>query len=468
MTPRRRQPRREPGKGKQQERLTPQQEQVKQELNARLNDMLLSGMNIEEIARMLGAEKYLYQKTRKGQTAAGLNAQNYLNTEARKAQPVKLPEHTTKLRDTILPPDEQEIITGSGEGWKEREIIPRTEYMQELLTELELDYDLIDGTNTENMMRSLSYKGFVIPDAGKIVMINDEEDQATYIIHELEEGADPTELVKKFKKSFWRRHPELASVVKWVGERGTPSEEWKNQIVFELQNSPEVIEEEPKQPETEYEYAPKGWLTRNAASLKLLGRRYAYRLVKLAETYRDEHPEWFEYYLTDNNRPREHLAPALLEIMEPQLTKEIKIAPDDCMTIGALHNDTGIQHSRIKEFVEPFRESHPKWFEFYGTVLPSTAVREDEYLLPALIERVYKHFGPEIEAKKREVPTEWITLKDLAEALGLHIESVRNRFLRLKDHYSDDCMRSPAGKRMSITWYISPAFAEAIKNYGKK
>ncbi|MFH1425842.1 MAG: hypothetical protein ABIG66_00200 [Candidatus Kerfeldbacteria bacterium] len=224
--------------------LTPEQIEKALEIRGRLTQMQMVGVGPAEIARMLDAEAFLYSmgnKTRAHSAVLGFDPVAYAEAEARKPKPARLPEHTTKLKVPLMPPDKQEIKTGSGEGWKDREIILRTQYMQELLTELEIDYDLIDGTNTEEMMRSLSYKGFVIKDSGKIVMVNDEEGEATYVIHSIQEDEESEDVVKKFRKSYWRRHPELATYVEWEKEKGMKPEEWKAIVAEHLRYTEEDL-----------------------------------------------------------------------------------------------------------------------------------------------------------------------------------------------------------------------------------
>lgn len=396
--------------------------------------MLQSGMDIEEIARMLDAEQYLYQKTKKGHTATGLNAQNYLNTEARKPQPIKLPEHTTKLKDTILPPDEGEIITGSGAGWEEGDPIPRSRYLQELLTELGLEYSLIDGTNTKNMVRRFSYKGFVIPDANKLVMVNDQEGEATYIIHSIEEGGNPEEVVKRFKKSYWRAHPELASVVEWRSEFGMTPDEWKAAMTEEFM----VTEEE---------------LARRAAysrsqMLKTLGVDKL-RFLRMAEPFRTSNPEWFvdiqgrEFYHRD-------LLEQLLDVKAAE--DKMEAAADD-ITMSALVRELETTKEIVEELVAQFPEDvsehryerrRPKYGGMY------------EYLSSTLADFIRGQFR-----KQFEVPTDWIALKTCAKELGIGRETLGFTLQLYAQRYPDD-IKIIKRERLTYT-YISPKLKEIIR-----
>ncbi|MFC1598373.1 hypothetical protein ACFL2M_02470, partial [Patescibacteria group bacterium] len=163
--------------------LSPERRRLSQELAARLNSMLSSGIPTAEIAQILGAEDFLRPLTH-GRVGVVFDNDGFVQAELQRVKPLKLPARTTRIDDVILPPGLGEVLPGEGKGMEPKEVIPRTEYLMEVLTQLNLEYELIDGTNTGNMMRKLSYKAFIIPEIGKCVLVCNEEGNATYILHQ--------------------------------------------------------------------------------------------------------------------------------------------------------------------------------------------------------------------------------------------------------------------------------------------
>jgi hypothetical protein len=143
-----------------------------------------------------------------------------------------MPESVDTSINTILPPDEGEIQTGRGTGIEKKQIIPRTRYLMEVLQDLHLPYTVHGGTNTPNMMRGLSYQAFVIPSKDLMILVNNEEGNATFIVHHIdtkEEDPDNT----------WQyyAHTLTKDQLKSLGEDkvttlffNIPLDEWKGRL----------------------------------------------------------------------------------------------------------------------------------------------------------------------------------------------------------------------------------------------
>ena len=136
----------------------------RQETSRQLHKLLVSGIPLRKIASLLGAEEFLsYKEIGKGKPAVlDFDAAGFINREAAKEQPLQLPVRIEKVSDAILPPDEGETIkVGDGSGVEKKQLIPRSRYLIELLSELGQSYSIIEGKNTPTMVRDESYKIFV-------------------------------------------------------------------------------------------------------------------------------------------------------------------------------------------------------------------------------------------------------------------------------------------------------------------
>ena len=165
--------------------------QYKTETNQKLENLLKQSIGIEEIAKLLNAEEFLsVDSDGLKEPVISFDAKAFIDREIRSGTFLKLPDAIQKIDSTILPPDESEVVvTGNGSGFEKKEIIPRSFYLIEVLTNLKQKYSIIEGVNTGNMMREQSYKIFLLPDLQKLVLVNDEEGNATFIIHDVEDTA---------------------------------------------------------------------------------------------------------------------------------------------------------------------------------------------------------------------------------------------------------------------------------------
>lgn len=64
--------------------------------------------------------------------------------------------------------------------------------------------------------------------------------------------------------------------------------------------------------------APEGWYANLALSKVLQKDRK--KVQKIADTYRDEHSEWFRIFINNNNGESEYYSPELVEILKNQLS----------------------------------------------------------------------------------------------------------------------------------------------------
>ncbi|MFA6547488.1 MAG: hypothetical protein WCT11_00910 [Candidatus Magasanikbacteria bacterium] len=220
-----------------------EQEAIAGEVTKKITALMQPGVPLQTVAELLIAQKFLkYEKVLHQSPVLQFDVKGFVEELKREKQlekfnKINLPEATSvhQTGSIILPPDSGEIITGSGEGIETKKIIPRTQYLMEILSEMGLKYEIYDGQNTPDMMRSLSYKAFVVEDIHKMVLVCNEEGNATFVVHKLNEGekddwGNYTVLTKDQLKELKK---EKISQINF----DCTSEEWKEKIKIYLTDS---------------------------------------------------------------------------------------------------------------------------------------------------------------------------------------------------------------------------------------
>lgn len=189
--------------------------------------------NLKTIAEMLGATRYLtLEEVGKGYAPVWrLDVRGFIGDlkQSHQLHDLSMPKDIVVSNSIILPPDHGELFTGSGRGIEAKKIIPRSRYLIEVLTGLGLSYSVHEGQNTPNMMRGLSYQAFVIPQVNKIIFINNEEGNATFLVHDIMKDDVDGELqfyTALTKDQLKALGPEKVSVVQFDK---TP-DQWKEEI----------------------------------------------------------------------------------------------------------------------------------------------------------------------------------------------------------------------------------------------
>ena len=208
-----------------------QRHEQRSKLNERLEELMKSGIRTEEIADILDAEEFLYTqevRTKKGGEVTGFDAKRFIDTQIEAESKLRLPKRVIKTTKTILPPGEGEAITGSGEGMEEKKYIPRTRYFMELMEEMDLEYTLIEGENTDEMMRQREYIPFAIQDKQRLVFICNEEGNATYIVASEDPEGEWEQYAGMTKDELREMREKVGGVglVSWKGK----SKSWKEKV----------------------------------------------------------------------------------------------------------------------------------------------------------------------------------------------------------------------------------------------
>ena len=157
----------------------------KEELEKQVFQLLSNkpGMHLQELVQILDAEEFLVRVKGGLQFKFKEYTNALLEKENKTGVKNILPTKVTEVDKVITPSRGGEILKGSGEGLKEKKIIPRTRYLMDVLSELGLEYRVETAKLDENMFRSRGYQIFILPEKKKLIFVNNEVGLATRVVH---------------------------------------------------------------------------------------------------------------------------------------------------------------------------------------------------------------------------------------------------------------------------------------------
>jgi len=394
-------------------------EKKKQEINAKIVELLKPGAPLKEIARMLGAEDLLQIQAGRGNIAAlRFDVRTYIQREAEKSVVLKLPDSFIKLNTVVTPPDEGETFKlGEGQGIYERKIIPRSRFLAEVLTELDQSYQVVSGTNSENMIRKESYQAFYVPGLKRAVFVNDEEGNATFVAR-LEHADELKPLMQLTKDELRELGEEKIKSFNYLGS----AEQWKIKLKEFLTTRFHQEDTSTGNPFTqseraEVELAPTGWKHELGASLYLgIGRNKVAGIIKRISK---EHPEGVKIYRSDKGHVLKHYSPELIDHVKQELEKEPAIAPAGWETNRALAERLGVNRDTTQRIISAQSALHPEWLIEY-----KDASRQAQWFAsPELVRVVTENIEKRVSS-----PEGWKVASDLID-LSRAVRSERVRKL---------------------------------------
>ncbi|MDD5396538.1 MAG: hypothetical protein PHW24_00570 [Candidatus Moranbacteria bacterium] len=395
-------------------------EKMKKELNSQIAELLRSGTQLENIVELLDAKDFFefIGQSKNQSPVAHFDVDGFIKKRTEENRKFSLPEKYEKIDEIILPPDEGEMKFGSGAGFKEKDIIPRSTMLMEILTELNLKYFIIEGINDSGMMRRLSYLSFCIPAINKMVLVNDEEGNATFVVHDVQQEKI-REYIKKTKEELsGMSHDKVSSLNYSDKNKDGHEQRWKERIRDILTD---VIDKHDESVEIEkkYEKAPDGWLTINGlsnktgVSIKILDN--------FLRKYKESNPDEFKIYRhSTKNIPWEHISPELVDIIQRLLNERVDVAPEGWKTASSLstkseNNIVNASDNTIRVSAAKYKIEHPEWFKIYRDKIG----REREHYSPELIEKLVEEFNV-----LENPPEGWLNAGQLSKSLGITYRSV--------------------------------------------
>ncbi len=377
--------------------------EFRREANARLVNLLKPCLPMMEIAQLLGAEDLItVEKAGRGQKPVyHLNVQAFIQREIDRGTFLRLPDSFEKIDDTVLPPDKGETIRGgSGEGVEEKKIVPRSQYLVEVLTELNQPYQVISGTNTANMVRGESYQMFVVPGLEKVVLVNNEEGNATFIVSVSEPG-EYSAIMGLTKDGLKNLGEEKVAVVIHLGN----VIEWKQKIKLfltkEFRSDGKIDDAEP-----EPEVALAGWTTNKALSRDLGVNPHTTKLI--LDRYITAHPD-LEAKLIRLRGTSKYLHPELVAYIRTDVENRAK-PPEGWQVVSSLEDKT--TGKTIQRLVNKNIQLHGKKVdEWVGDYVGATG-KPSRHLHPELIRLITAELD-----ERESAPAGWLTNHALSEVL---------------------------------------------------
>ncbi len=338
----------------------------------RLNVLLsVPGLKLKRIVSLLDAEPYLMEERTRGGLVFRFDVKRYAQDQCRTGRSVRLPDVYRPTSDVLLPPGSGEIQAGEGrEPYREPEIIHRTKAVMDLLGEMDEPYELIDGTTTREMVRQLSYVAFVLKERKKLLLVNDEEGNATYVIHRVEIG-DVGAYVNRSKdelRKLEREDPGLVSVLEFRAGMDAYVEEMRRLIEQTAETVPQPLLAEQNRVEDTMigerrdvsdkrqeddrikERPPQGWLTLHGLE-RASGKSSLWVLARITQLAPTE-GEDVRMFMKDIGHVFQYYSPKVVDRLKEMALAQRK-APKSWMTASGiathLHRTDSWVQSRLSE-----------------------------------------------------------------------------------------------------------------------
>ncbi len=202
--------------------------------------------------------------------------------------------------------------------------------------------------------------------------------------------------------------------------------------------------------------APEGWISLSKLPSALGKDRST--IVRMADNYRDNHPEWFLNLATKETigKVALHLSPELVETIRGEL---VDSAPEGWITIGGLAKALGKDWGTAKKVVEEARESHPNDFAIFAGRGRSTS----EYISPDLVANIRERLvGPSVP------PEGWMKRNEVADCLrtsGPTIKTWATPYIKNNPFWAQKFIT----QRGQIAEFYSPDLIEKmVREYGSR
>lgn len=427
---------------------------LKAKMNHSIETFLHEGVPTEEIAQIFDAKEFLTKGIKSGKPYTHFRVRDFIENLSSERTSLSLPEHITRIEQTILPPDEgelQQLKTGES-SFKQLEYIPRSRFLIELFSELKIPYTIITGKNDPNIVRELSYQIFILSDRKKIIFSNNEKGNATFILHDIEKPEENWELYANKTKKDLKKYSNLKVCI--ISFRGNELE-WKKQISDIILNGPKDTEQAVKN--ELYEHAPDGWMTCYRLSQEIGTGNHT--IKKVAYKYAANNPDLIKRYFNERNQPLDFFAPELIEKIKNDLLK-FSSSPEGWLTQRAAAEQLGVDRETIKNIAEQYRINSPEYFEKYRHRIRN---RELEFYSPKLVEILKK----DIEKLKETpiAPEGWETASSLAKKIGSTVNFVQKIIENYRSNHPEWFNNYRLSERMSNVYeYLSPDLVEIILN----
>lgn len=391
-------------------------QKYQREITEKIDAMLSSGMSVSDVARLLAAEEFLTIEQGKHRSPVfHFRAADFARAEARKGAALLLPDAVLRRPGVTLPPGEGEVVTGRGTGIEKKEIIHRGRAVVEALSGMTLRYRLGEGAMTKDMMRTFGYQDFYIPSIQKLILANDEEGNATFVVHNVpDEEEKIVHILTRTKEDLRSAAASgMVSVLEFPKGGGSAEEKMRRW----QQDLQEILS------------MPMGRAASEDAGPPLAGKETVFSLSRRLRNMRrgaienflqeqaPAHGHAFPDAPKAKGRPA-YIAPELVALVEAE-DAERQPAPPGWKTRRSAADSLGISTEKLDEVAYPYRAPHPEWFQKYIY----EAGKRTEHFAPELLELLRQ--GLEREEPAEEAPPDWHTVPAAAALLDCSPELVK-------------------------------------------
>jgi SNF2 family DNA or RNA helicase/ubiquinone/menaquinone biosynthesis C-methylase UbiE len=179
-------------------------------------------------------------------------------------------------------------------------------------------------------------------------------------------------------------------------------------------------------------------------------------IVRIAEGYREEHPEWFLNIATkeSNGKVAAHYSPELIDQIKSEI---LEPAPEGWVTIGGLAKAMGKDWGTAKKAVEEARELHPEEFGTFAGKGSSAS----EYISPALAATISERLTPLPAA-----PEGWMRRNELAQYLQKSGPTIKAWSLPFVKNNPDWAQKFGTAKGQMAEYYSPELVERLLREYG--
>lgn len=196
--------------------------------------------------------------------------------------------------------------------------------------------------------------------------------------------------ISKVAEKYRDSNPDCFKI--YLNAKGRPFEHLSPALVEKIENEMNAFED-----------APEGWLP--VGRLTALTGKDEKQITRIAEEYREKHPEWFKEYYNLGGGVSEHYAPELIALVQKKF-ENITPPPEGWMNATQAARETKTGHRLFKMMVQKYTEQFPDKFGFFQ----STKKDPIEFYSPEIVDMVKAE-----KNLQKEAPEGWITMSKIVE-----------------------------------------------------
>ncbi|MFA6426946.1 MAG: hypothetical protein WCW16_00665 [Candidatus Magasanikbacteria bacterium] len=204
----------------------------------------------------------------------------------------------------ILPPNAYpRIITGAAERTRELQIIPRDQYLEQVLESLDLDYHILETSpqaeeefrRRHKMRRNELYRAYVVDEEHIIVLVNNEEGNSTFVLHDITREQWNAHILGMDKEHMVQFLQTSATPIEWISN----VDEWKTVLKYFLETKgPRYLSY------TDLQHDVLGCGVTSSSSYEVERKNHVQWPSEPFETYKDEWTNWYDFLKKERQKEK--------------------------------------------------------------------------------------------------------------------------------------------------------------------